>query len=62
MPTFDASHSISKDLSKFGKAKIGACVSLNLRLSKASCCSFPHLNPTSFLKISFNGDAMVLKP
>jgi len=43
------------------KAKIDACVSIYLRLSKASCYFFPYLNVTSFLTISFIGDVMGLK-
>jgi len=61
MPTFEASHSISKVLVKLGRAKMGALVKFSFKDSKAFCWSSPYLKTTSFFTIAFNGAAIVLK-
>src|SRR6266508_3710925 len=55
MPMPLASHSSSKVLSKSGSCSSGACVSFDLRASKACCCTGPHRNGTPFFVNSWRG-------
>jgi len=44
-------------MKKFGKAGMGALVSLSLISSKAFCCFAPQTNVTSFFANLLNGEA-----
>jgi U3 small nucleolar RNA-associated protein 14 len=61
IPIPEASHSISKALLKSGKDTSGAEINFDFNKLNALSCSSPHLNPTDFLMISVNGEAIVLK-
>jgi hypothetical protein len=61
IPIIEASHSISKALLKLGKDSNSAEIHFNFNKLKALSCSSPHLNPTDFLMILVNGEAIVLK-
>ena len=61
IPTPEASHSISKALSKLGKQSKGALVSLSFNKLKVFLCISVHLNTIFFLTSSFKGAASELK-
>jgi hypothetical protein len=61
LPIPKASHSISKVLLKSGKDSNGVEINFDFNKLKALSRSSPHLNPTDFLMISVNGEAIVLK-
>ena len=61
IPISEASHSISKVLLKSGKDS--KCVKINFFFNKlkAFSCSSPHLKSMTFLTISINEEATILK-
>ena len=61
MPTFEVSHYISNVLVNLGRAKMGALVNFSFKMSKAFCCSSPHLKTASFFTMSLRGAAIVPK-
>ena len=48
IPILDTSHSISKQFTKFGNARMGASINLRLSSTNAFSCFSPHLNPIGF--------------
>ena len=61
MPTPDASHSSSKVLAKFGKARMSALVSWAFILLKACSCFSFQQNGVSFFTNSLSGEARLEK-
>ena len=61
IPIPKASHSISKALLKSGKDSKGAEINFDFNKLKAFSYSSPHLKPTTFLIISVNREAIILK-
>ena len=61
IPIPEASYSISKALLKSGEDSNGAEINFDFNKLNAFSCSSPHLNPTNFLLILVNREAIVLK-